>query len=153
MPTGKVKCKRCNAKPIDIEYLAFNDTVRVKVCGKCYGRGYQSKRDTEPVIGFYLCDASEADYSNKRRMIKGLLTDIDLHRASMILNIERIEYEEKQKKLGKKSDYAEIRFDFLKAEDIPDTLRIVKKNLNRVVSCLLWQVLFLLLKHMFCISF
>ena len=33
----------------------------------------------------------------------------------------------------KKSDYAEIRFDFLKAEQIPQVLEMVKKNLNKIV--------------------
>lgn len=36
----------------------------------------------------------------------------------------------------KKSDYAEIRFDFLKAEQIPQVLEMVKKNLNKVVCTL-----------------
>ena len=36
----------------------------------------------------------------------------------------------------KKSDYAEVRFDFLKSEEIPKTLEIIKKDLNRVVCTL-----------------
>jgi len=36
----------------------------------------------------------------------------------------------------RKSDYAEIRFDFLKAEQIPQALEMVKKNLNKVVCTL-----------------
>ena len=36
----------------------------------------------------------------------------------------------------RKSDYAEIRFDFLKAEQIPQSLEMVKKNLNKVVCTL-----------------
>jgi len=90
-PKGKIKCEMCNAKPIDIQYLAFNATLRIKICGNCYGRGYQDKRDTKAVKNFYICYASKADYSNKKRMIKGLLTDIDLHRTNMILNLDKIE--------------------------------------------------------------
>ncbi len=36
----------------------------------------------------------------------------------------------------KKSDYAEIRFDFLKSEQIPKTLEIIKKDLKRIVCTL-----------------
>jgi len=36
----------------------------------------------------------------------------------------------------RKSDYVEIRFDFLKAEQIPQALEMVKKNLNKVVCTL-----------------
>ena len=36
----------------------------------------------------------------------------------------------------RKSDYVEIRFDFLKAEQIPETLELIKKDLTRVVSTL-----------------
>ncbi len=36
----------------------------------------------------------------------------------------------------KKSDYVEIRFDFLESEQIPKTLEMVKKNINRVVCTL-----------------
>ena len=36
----------------------------------------------------------------------------------------------------KKSDYAEVRFDFLKIEQIPEALEIVKKDLNKIVCTL-----------------
>ena len=36
----------------------------------------------------------------------------------------------------KKSDFAEVRFDFLESEQIPKTLKIIKKKLNRVVCTL-----------------
>ncbi|HJM79760.1 MAG TPA: type I 3-dehydroquinate dehydratase [Nitrosopumilus sp.] len=36
----------------------------------------------------------------------------------------------------KKSDYVEIRFDFLKTEKIPETLEIIKKDLEKVVCTL-----------------
>ncbi len=36
----------------------------------------------------------------------------------------------------KKSDYAEIRFDFLKTDEIPKTLEIIKKDLKKVVCTL-----------------
>jgi len=36
----------------------------------------------------------------------------------------------------KKSDYAEVRFDFLKMEQIPEALEIVKKDLNKIVCTL-----------------
>lgn len=36
----------------------------------------------------------------------------------------------------KKSDYVEIRFDFLKIEQIPETLEIIKKDLSRIVCTL-----------------
>ena len=40
------------------------------------------------------------------------------------------------KKALKKSDYVEIRFDFLKPEKIPEALKLVKKNLKRTVCTL-----------------
>jgi len=40
------------------------------------------------------------------------------------------------KKALKKSDYVEIRFDFLKKEDIPQVLESVKKNLKKIVCTL-----------------
>jgi len=36
----------------------------------------------------------------------------------------------------KKSDYAEVRFDFLKIEQIPEALETIKKDLNRIVCTL-----------------
>jgi len=36
----------------------------------------------------------------------------------------------------KKSDYAEIRFDFLKIEQIPEAIEIIKKDLNKIVCTL-----------------
>ncbi|WP_299291573.1 type I 3-dehydroquinate dehydratase [Nitrosopumilus sp.] len=36
----------------------------------------------------------------------------------------------------KKSDYIEVRFDFLKVEDIPKTLELIKKDLNKIVCTL-----------------
>jgi 3-dehydroquinate dehydratase-1 len=36
----------------------------------------------------------------------------------------------------KKSDYVEVRFDFLKIEQIPDALEIIKKDLNKIVCTL-----------------
>jgi len=36
----------------------------------------------------------------------------------------------------RKSDYVEIRFDFLKIEQIPDALEIIKKDMNKVVCTL-----------------
>lgn len=36
----------------------------------------------------------------------------------------------------KKSDYVEIRFDFLKVEHIPETLELIKKHMNRIVCTL-----------------
>ncbi|WP_268541114.1 type I 3-dehydroquinate dehydratase [Candidatus Nitrosotenuis cloacae] len=36
----------------------------------------------------------------------------------------------------KRSDYAEIRFDFLRAEDVPDTIHMAKKYLGRCVCTL-----------------
>ena len=36
----------------------------------------------------------------------------------------------------KKSDYAEVRFDFLKSEQIPEALEIIKKDLNKIVCTL-----------------
>jgi len=36
----------------------------------------------------------------------------------------------------KKSDYVEIRLDFLKSEQVPKTLEIIKKDLNKVVCTL-----------------
>ncbi len=36
----------------------------------------------------------------------------------------------------KKSDYAEVRFDFLKTEQIPETLEIIKKDLSKIVCTL-----------------
>ncbi len=36
----------------------------------------------------------------------------------------------------KKSDYAEVRFDFLKIEQIPEAIEIIKKDLNRIVCTL-----------------
>jgi 3-dehydroquinate dehydratase-1 len=36
----------------------------------------------------------------------------------------------------KKSDYVEVRFDFLKIEQIPEALEVIKKDLNRIVCTL-----------------
>jgi len=51
---------------------------------------------------------------------------------------EKTPYKIKQKlKIAlKKSDYAEIRFDFLKIGQIPEALEIIKKDLNKIVCTL-----------------
>ncbi len=36
----------------------------------------------------------------------------------------------------KKSDYAEVRFDFLKIEQIPEAIELIKKDLNKIVCTL-----------------
>ena len=36
----------------------------------------------------------------------------------------------------RKSDYAEVRFDFLQKEDIPETLELIKKDLKKIVCTL-----------------
>lgn len=36
----------------------------------------------------------------------------------------------------RKSDYVEVRFDFLKIEQIPEALEIIKKDMNKVVCTL-----------------
>ncbi len=36
----------------------------------------------------------------------------------------------------KKSDYAEVRFDFLKSEQVPEALEIIKKDLKKIVCTL-----------------
>ena len=43
---------------------------------------------------------------------------------------------EKLKQALRKSDYAEVRFDFLKKEDIPETLELIKKDLKKIVCTL-----------------
>jgi len=43
---------------------------------------------------------------------------------------------DKLKNALKKSDYAEIRFDFLKIDEIPETLESIKKNLKKIVCTL-----------------
>ena len=43
---------------------------------------------------------------------------------------------EKLKQALKKSDYAEVRFDFLKKEDVPETLELIKKDLKKIVCTL-----------------
>jgi len=51
---------------------------------------------------------------------------------------EKTPYKIKQtlKSALKKSDYAEVRFDFLKIEQIPEALETIKKDLNRIVCTL-----------------
>ncbi|HIE46334.1 MAG TPA: type I 3-dehydroquinate dehydratase, partial [Nitrosopumilus sp.] len=36
----------------------------------------------------------------------------------------------------KKSDYVEVRFDFLKIEQIPNAIEVIKKDLNKIVCTL-----------------
>ena len=43
---------------------------------------------------------------------------------------------EKLKQALRKSDYAEVRFDFLKKEEIPDTLELIKKDMKKIVGTL-----------------
>ena len=43
---------------------------------------------------------------------------------------------EKLKQALKKSDYAEVRLDFLKKEDVPETLELIKKDLKKIVCTL-----------------
>ena len=42
----------------------------------------------------------------------------------------------KLKEALKKSDYVEVRLDFLKTEQVPNTLEIIKKDLNKIVCTL-----------------
>jgi len=58
IPPRKIVCKECNGNPFDIVHDTYNDEIRIRFCGNCYGQGYQSKRDTKGIANYIF----EVDY-------------------------------------------------------------------------------------------
>ena len=95
---NEIICQACNKYPFDIMHDQDLDLLKLMICGKCYGYGYQTKRDTQPVVGNYLVDIENPDYSYKKRMLKSLLNTADLGSASLILKLGKIQYKDSELK-------------------------------------------------------
>ena len=96
VPSKKIACKICNLNPIDIAHYPYNDYIKIKICGNCYGQGYQSKRDTKMTTNC-LVDVINPDYNNKQKMLRSILLSADLNIKGFMFHITRMAYNDKKK--------------------------------------------------------
>ncbi len=108
IPSGMITCEFCKGQPIDIYHNTDFDTIEMDICGKCYGFGYQSKKDSLPIYGKYGFHLIEYDYSSKKRMMKDILVSFIVCRinfAHKLNNIQDRENKLKGKNGGAQHDY------------------------------------------------
>ena len=103
IPSLKIICKVCNGNPFDIEHNHYNDDIRIKVCGNCYGQGYQSKRDTKGIANYIF----EVDYpytpkyDSKKDMLYTILQTAAMERDCFTLQIGKMKFKDQKKKKGR----------------------------------------------------
>ena len=108
IPSGMITCEFCKGQPIDIYHNTDFDTIEMDICGKCYGFGYQSKKDSLPIYGKYGFPLIEYDYSYKKRMLKDILASFIVCRINFAHKLNKIQAREnrlKGKNDGPQHDY------------------------------------------------
>jgi len=108
IPSGMITCEFCKGQPADIYHNTDFDTIELDICGKCYGFGYQSKKDSLPIYGKYGFPLIEHDYSYKNRMLKDILASFIVCRLEFADRLNKIQARENRlqdKKDGLQHDY------------------------------------------------
>ena len=106
-----ITCESCKGQPADIYHNADFDTIELDICGKCYGFGYQSPKDSLPIYGKYGFPLIEHDYSYKNRMLKDILASFIVCRLEFADRLNKIQTREnrlKGKKDGLQHDYLDL---------------------------------------------
>jgi hypothetical protein len=86
MPPPKIKCKICNLNPFDIDYHIHSDDIKLKICGSCYGKGYQSKNGAK-IIRDYAIVLDNLDYSDKENILTAIIETADRLRNEYTLKL------------------------------------------------------------------
>ena len=76
VPPNKFECKICHLNPFDIDYQIHSDDIKLKVCGRCYGKGYQSKKETN-IIGDYATVLDNLEYTDKNNILTTIIETAD----------------------------------------------------------------------------
>jgi hypothetical protein len=98
----KIPCSLCNSRPFDIQVNGYFDTIELGICGKCYGEGYQFKRDTLPVHNKYVFPIQDPSYSNKAKMLKSIIITAENSYNDLMTRLQRVQYQEKKLNNSKK---------------------------------------------------
>jgi hypothetical protein len=101
IPGGMITCEFCKGHPVDIYRNADFDTIGMDICGKCYGFGYQSKKDSLPIYEKYGFPLIEHDYSSKKIMLKDILVSFIVCRMDFAHKLNKLQARENRFK-GKK---------------------------------------------------
>jgi len=86
VPPQKIECKICNLNPFDIDYQIHSDDIKIKVCGSCYGKGYQSKNGAK-IIRDYAIVLDNLDYSDKENILTAIIETADHLRNEYTLKL------------------------------------------------------------------
>jgi len=78
------KCSLCDAQPFSIIHDEYDDRLKIAVCGKCYGLGIESKKDSKALINKYIADLTEGNYSHKKDMHGAILLNAMVLRDSIL---------------------------------------------------------------------
>jgi hypothetical protein len=89
-------CAQCNSQPFDIVHNTYFNEINLECCGKCYGQGVHSKRETQPIVGKYITQLEYPNYSNKKKMLNSILYNAQMERDVFVLGLGKIKYREQQ---------------------------------------------------------
>lgn len=87
---GKYKCTKCNSQPFKLIHNKSYDTIELGVCGKCYGQGYHSKKETNQMIARYIYELIEPNYSDQSKMINCIISNAELNKEGLALDLIKI---------------------------------------------------------------
>jgi hypothetical protein len=102
IPKGKQTCDLCKGQPIDIFQNEYFDTIEMGICGKCYGFGYQSKKDTLPIYRKCIFPLIESNYPNKKEITKLILWTAIVCKSKFVDKLNKIQERENKTKNIKK---------------------------------------------------
>jgi hypothetical protein len=86
---GKNICSACHSQPFGIEWVQYEDTIQLEVCGKCYGDGYQTVKDARGT-GNYLFPIEHANYLDKSKMLQAILHTAEITRGAFYLMLDKV---------------------------------------------------------------
>jgi len=100
IPPYKIACKGCNGNPFDIVHDIYYDEITIKVCGNCYGRGYQPKRDTIKIRDYFfkVDHPNSPKYDSMNDMLYTIIKTAEMKRDSFTSKISEMEFQDKKKK-------------------------------------------------------
>ena len=87
---GKHKCTICNSQPFNLSHNKSYDTIELTICGKCYGQGYHTKKETNPLTAGYIYELIEPDYSDKSKMIDCIINNAELNKKDLAIDLKQI---------------------------------------------------------------
>ena len=92
---GACVCTLCNAQPFDIVHDEYFDEIILLCCGKCFGKGYHTKRETSPIYKKYTYHLLEPNYSDNKDMLNSLLYNAGIQKVFFLEKLERLKRNER----------------------------------------------------------